>query len=97
MNADALARGHDRIVPADGDERDEPIVIDVADHETDLVDMADQGNARSTVRVERGDRIAVEVGAQGCRRTLDPAPPDGAGGGLVTGWAGGLDQFFEEG
>ena len=87
---------HLHVPAADGRHADETLVIDVLDHQADLVAVPGQHDPRTAVRVDGGDHVAVPVGVDGGGERLDEIADDVLNGPLVAGGAGRMQQGFEE-
>jgi len=92
VDVDALAGRDDGVVPADRSEIDEAVVVDIGHHETNLVDMAGEQHARRAAGIDRGDGVAMEVGARLIGHARGLTPPDLARWPLEPRGAGRLDQ-----
>ncbi len=94
LHLDPLA-DQDLGVPAtDRAEVDEALLVDVGDHEPDLVDVTDDGDQRRCLGfADRGDRRADAV--EGELREACGLAPHGGRGRLVAGGARGREQPFE--
>jgi hypothetical protein len=90
VQLDALADEVDRVPPADAAEPQEALVVDVADHQPDLVDVADDRQARRARRGpgHAGRRRAHDVGAHVVAERPRGVLPHGGGRALAPGRAG---------
>jgi hypothetical protein len=95
LDLDPLADEDLRVPAADRREVEEALLVDVGDHEPDLVDVAEDREQRLRVglpdrRDARADPVRADLGE---RRRL---APDGGGGRLVAGGRGRREQLLEQ-
>ncbi len=86
---------HLRVPAAHSCERQKAIVVDIADHQPDLVDMAGQQHARRAA-LQNSEHIAAHIGADLIGEGGGLLAPDPGGRGLVAGWARRREQAFKE-
>ena len=96
VDLDALPGQDGRVNAADGRKEKIALLVNVRDHQPDLVAMAGEHHAQRRVRVLDGDHVAVHVGAHLVRRVLEAVADQLLGGLLETGRAGRLDQLLQK-
>ena len=91
-----LTDEHLRVPAADGRHADKTLVVDVLDHQPDLVAVTGQHDSGAAIRVDGGDHVAVPVGGDAGGERFNEFPHDVLNGPLVAGRAGRVEEGFEK-
>ena len=91
-----LAHQHLRIPAADGGEVEESVIVDVDDHQADLVDMPGQHDPRGPVGMHGGQGIPLHVGRHLCGESFRLFSPHPRRGGFEARWPGRIEQLLQE-
>jgi hypothetical protein len=91
-----LTDEHLRVPPADGIEADESLVVDVGDHDADLVDVTGQHHPRPPARIQGGVGVPGHVRADLVRERFRLPPPCPGRCGLEGGGARRVEQGLEK-
>src|SRR6516225_12299443 len=74
----------------------EAVVIDVLHHQADLIAMPGEHDARLAARIERGNHVAVPIGADFVGMCLGPVADDVLHRSFKTGGAWSFEEVFEK-
>jgi hypothetical protein len=95
MDPDPLPRQELGIHPADGRKEGKPILIDVGDHEPNLIAMPGEHDGRLVfLSPDITEGVPQDVGAHLVYAAPDILPENLLGGLFIPGWTGGFGQGF---
>jgi hypothetical protein len=96
QHVDALADERLRVEPADGADGGDPVVAEVRDDDSDLVDVADHCERRPAGRARHAHPRAAEDVGRDLADGRGGFPPDGSDGVFLAGGTRGRQQAFEQ-